>query len=169
MAGEMITYTLADHSRELSKVGVRVGVVTAGTLPGLIDQIGDFREAMEAVTLGVVQREALTAFNNSIAATFPTDPAAQREFKWMVTYVDNTAHFDAPTNAIPNEGFGKKFQIELPTADVADEDLRLPNSDEADRTDQRWIDLIAAFQAMGRSPHGGVPLVIDIRLVGRNL
>lgn len=168
MAGEILSFTMADYSHEVSTFGVRVGVVTAGTLPGLLAEIGPFRAATEAVTLGVVQREQLTAFNSPLSNAYPTDPQAQRESKWLVTYADDTAFFDAPTNTIPNEGFGKKFQIEIPTANLT-QTLLLGNTDQADLSAQAWIDWVLAFESVARSPHGGVPLVLDIRAVGRNI
>ena len=168
MAGEMVTFSVADFGGEMSSFGVRVGVVTAGTLPGLLTQIGAIRTATAALILGTIQREQLVAFNSPLSSARPTNPNAQRERKWLVTYVDSLAFFDAPTNAIPNEGFGKKFQIEIPTANLTT-DLLLGNTDMADLENAAWIAWVNAFEAMGRSPHGGTVDVLDVRAVGRNI
>lgn len=168
MAGEILSFSIRDYSREKSGFGTRVGVVTAGTLPGLLTQIGTFRAATQAVILGTIQGEQLIAFNSRLTNAVPTDPNAQRERKWLVTYADNTEYFDAPTNSIPNEGFGRIFNLEIPTANLTSA-LLIDNTDEADLTATPWVNWIAAFEAMGRSPHGGVPEVLLIEAVGRNI
>ena len=168
MAGEIYSINIMDWSRETSSVGVRVGAVTAVSLPGLLSEIDDFREATEALILGEAQSDQLVAFKTNLSNAVPTDPAAQRENKWLVTYADDTQFFDPPINAIPNEGFGRKFQIEIPTANLST-DLLLPNSDEADLTATEWVAWVLAFESLARSPHGGVPLVLRVKAVGRNI
>lgn len=168
MAGERYSMSVADYSREISSVGVRVGTVTAVSLPGLLSDIDDLRTATEALILGEIQNDQLVAFKSSLSTAYPTDPNAQRERKWLVTYVDNLPFFDDPVNAIPNEGFGRKFQLEIPTANLTNV-LLVDNTDIGDRTAAAWIAWEAAFEAIGRSPHGGTVEVIDVRAVGRNI
>lgn len=167
MAGESYSISIQDYSREKSSMSVKVGVVTAGTLAGLLTQINAFRTATDAIVLGEIQSDSLTAFRSFLSNVVPTDPNAQRERKWLVTYADNTQFFDA-LQSIPNEGYGKKFQIEIPTANLTAA-LLIDNTDEADRTNTTWVTWIDAFEAMAKSPHGGDPLVLDIRAVGRRI
>lgn len=168
MAGELFSLGIRDYSKEVSTFSVRVGPVTAATLPGLLTDIDAFRTATQALILGVQARDSLIAYKTNLSNAIPTDPNAQRERKWLVTYADNTAFFDAPTNSIPNEGFGKIFNIEIPTANLTNV-LLIDNTDQADFTAAAWIAWIAAFEGMGRSPHGGVPEVIEAVAVGRNV
>ena len=109
--------------------------------------------------------DKLTAYNTNLNPFLPSDPNAQVERKWQINYVDSLPFFDAPANAIPNEGFGKRFQVEIATADAT---LVLPNSEYMDLgAGTPGEDLVDAFEALARSPYGGTVSVTDVVLVGR--
>lgn len=161
-----VGFTMLDYSREKATISLHTADITAGTLPGTLTQIGALRTAIEGITLGVVSDERLSVFETNLSNTPPASELAQVESSWLVQYEDNQAFFDAPTNAIPNEGFGKLFTTTIGTADIVG---RLqPNSDEADLTDTQIAAFITAFEALVHSPYGGTINVTKITFVGRN-
>jgi hypothetical protein len=113
--------------------------------------------------------ERLQVFDTKLSNTPPTDPSAQVERKWLVTYEDDLPFFDDPVNAIPNEGFGKLFQMEIPTADIETAGILLDNSDDADLTFAAMATFVTAFEDIARSPYGGTVNVIKVTTVGRDL
>lgn len=157
-----------DYSRERSAMSFITGDVTAVSLPGLLTQFGALRTAVDGITLGTIVEEAQYVFKTKLSNTVPTDKNAQRERKWLVTYEDTTAFFDDPINAIPNAGYRKVFNLEIPTADAS----KLPttvNTDEADLTQTEIAAFVTAYEAIARSPYGGDVNVLRMQLVGRNL
>lgn len=161
-------FRMIDYSRETSGFSIATGEVTAVSLPGLLTEVGDLREAIEGITLGNVASESLTVFDTNLTNTPATSPLAQVESAWLVTYEDTTAHFDDPVDAIPNEGYGRLFTLTIPTAEIATAGRLAPNSDEAVLTEAGMAAFVAAFEATARSPYGGAVNVVSIRHVGRN-
>jgi len=161
-------FSMLDYSREKSSFGLATGEVTAGSLPGLLTQVGTLRAAIEGITLGVVSDETLSVFNTNLSNTPPASALAQVESCWLVQYEDILPFFDDPVNAIPNEGFGRVFTITIPTADIAPAGRLAPNSDEAVLTETAIAAFITAFEATARSPYGGTVNVVKITHVGRN-
>lgn len=166
MAGGLYTITMLDYSKEKSTTQFNTGAVTAVSLPGLLTQIGTLRAAIEGITLGVVNRESLKVFDTPLANTPPSDKNAQREDKWLISYEDTTEYFDAPVNAIPNEGYRKVFSFEVATPD---RDLVDGNTDFADISTGAMATFVTAFEAMCKSPYGGSVNVLSAKYVGRNL
>jgi hypothetical protein len=168
MAGESYTITIKDFSKELSTTSVNVGAVTAASLPGLLSDIDDYKNAVDGLVVGVLRSDELRAFKTSISTANPASAQAQRERKFMVTYADNLPFFDDPVNAIPNAGFGKIFNFEIPTADFSLADLFPTNTDEVDLAQTEIAAFVTAFETMARSPYGGTVEVLAITGVGRN-
>lgn len=165
MAGENHSTTIVDYNGETSTTTINVGAVTAVSLPGLLTNIAAWRAAIAGVIVGNQRSDKLTAYNTNLNPLLPTSTDAQVERKWQINYVDNTQFFDAPVNAIPNAGYGKKFQVEIATADSS---LVLPNSEYMDiGPGSPGEDLVDAFETIARSPYGGAALVTDVQLVGR--
>lgn len=166
MAQGQGSFSFIDYDREPSSMTFWTGVITAGNLPGVLTQFGNLRTAIDGISLCTISRESLKVFETNLSRTKPTNKLAQREEKWLVVYADNTAYFDAPTNSIPNEGFGKIFSVEIPGADlsqlVTDSNLLNVGTGTPGET------FVNAFQTLAKSPHGGTPLVLEIRHVGRN-
>lgn len=171
MPGRM-GFSLLDFSREKASFSFPTGDITAGTLPGTLTQVGALRTAIEGITLGVVSDESLAVFNTNLSNTPPTNPLAQVESAWLVTYEDDLDFFDAPTNSIPNEGFGRLFTMTIPTAEIAPTAAptsRLaPNSDFAVLTETGMAAFVTAFEDAVHSPYGGTVNVVSIKHVGRN-
>jgi len=165
MAQPAYSLTIRDYDAKLSNTAIHTGAVTAVSLPGLLTQIGNFRDAVDAMTIGVVANEQQTVFNTILSQDKPTSEFAQRGNKWIVYYHDNTAFFDAPLNAIPNAGYLKPFHFEIAAADnslLDDNTTVLPLDAPA------AADLVAAFEAMGRSPYGGAVVVDKIEQTNVN-
>ena len=167
MANGYYTIAMLDHGGEKSSFTIQTGAVTSVSLPSLLTQVGTFRGAVEGITLGTVQNEALKVFDTALSNTLPADQDAQRERKWLVRYQDVLPFFDDPVNAIPNEGYGRVFVFSIPTADISGR--LLANTDKADLTDTEIAAFVAAYEDMARSPYGGTVEVLGINAVGRNL
>lgn len=155
--------TLRDWSRELASLTFPIRTVTAATLPDILTDGGAFEAAVDAVTLGVQAKQKLIAFEN-VDVSVPASSVAQRELAWVVHYHDNEEYFDAPTNSIYNENYGKPETLRIPTADVSDAALMQPNSDLADLTEARWVAFVTAFQDLALSKGGGDVVVDYIEL-----
>lgn len=167
MANGQLTFSILDYDRETSSTKIQTGAVTAASLPGLLTEIGILRAAIDGITVGTISNEQLTAFNTRLSNQPPDDPLAQRERVWVVHYEDVTAFFDAPVNAIPNEGFGRNFTVAIATADYTGNRL-LPNSDDADLTENSIDAFVTAFEQTARSPYGGRVNVTRIQAGGRS-
>lgn len=160
-------FSMLDYSREKASFSLATGEVTAASLPGLLTEVGTLRGAIDGITDGTVSDERLTVFETNLSNTPPTDLNSQREHVWVVTYEDNLPFFDDPVNAIPNEGYGRLFNLTIPTADPDGGTGRLQeNSDLADLSEAGMSAFVSAFEATARSPYGGTVNVLRIRYSG---
>lgn len=159
-------FSIVDYSREKTSLALATGNVTPASLAGLLTQIGTLRTAIDGIVLGTISDERLSVFETNLSNVVPTNELAQVESAWLVQYEDILPFFDDPVNAVPNEGFGKLFNLTIGTADIVG---RLqPASDEADLTDTQIAAFVTAFEAVARSPYGGTVNVTKITFVGRN-
>lgn len=159
-------FTFLDYDREPGSMGFSTGPITALTIAAALTQFGALRTAVQGITLGTLSDEILYVNRTRLSNETPTNELARRETKWLVTYEDDTQYFDPPTNAIPNAGYKKVFNSEIPTADIVG---RLkPDMDEADLTDTDVAAFVTAFEALCKSPYGGAAHVLRITVVGRN-
>lgn len=165
MGGGLYTLTVMDYDGEKSPLKVHTGAVTATSIAGLLTQIGNFRNAVDGLSIGTMQKEQLAAFSTILSQDLPTSEFAQRETKWVVKYHDNQEFFDAPVNAIPNAGYLKIFDFEIGAADLS---LLADNQDFLPLDGTEAAALVTAFEAMARSPYGGTVTVDSIQQVGRN-
>lgn len=166
MAQPQLSFSIRDYDGAIGVTSINTGAVTAVSLPGLLTQIGSVRAAIADLTIGVMARERQEVFNTILSQDLPTNEFAQRGSKWMVSYHDNTQFFDAPVNAIPNAGYLKPFQIEIAAADLTlleDNATFLP----LDQTEAAAF--VTAFEAVARSPYGGVVVVDSIEYVPRSV
>lgn len=161
------SFSFLDYNNERSNMQFYTANVTATSLPGLLAEWGTLRNAIKGIILGTVAQEELSVFRTRLSNTLPNDANAQRERKWLVVYEDVTEFFDAPVNAIPNEGYRKVFTFEIPTAKLTG--LLKPNSDEADLNAPAVQAFVNAFEQTARSPYGGRVNVLKLVAVGRNL
>lgn len=145
-------FTMLDYSDERSAFSLATGDVTAGTLAGLLTEVGALRTAIEGITLGVVANERLTVFDTALSATPPASELAQVESAWLVQYSDDVS--------------SKNYTLTIGTADIVGR--LLAQSDEADLADTQIAAFIAAFETTARSPEGNAVTVQKITFVGRN-
>lgn len=157
---------IGDYSKESSIFEVNTGPVNALTFDEVQGQAADMKAKVATVIMGTELTEVLTAFDNILSMIYPTNKEAQREKKWLISYIDNTPFLDPPVNSIANPGFQKGFSASLPTADLSH--LTTPGSDIVDLSVSPWPNFVTSFQALARSPYGGQPLVTRIMFVGRN-
>jgi len=99
------TFTLLDYSDEKSTVSVHNGAITAVSIAGFLTQLGALRDAIDGITLGTLQKEKWVGDDTVVTNAWPTDPAAQREAKLLVTYMDTTTE--------------KEYTLTVPTVDFS--------------------------------------------------
>lgn len=80
---QSVSVSYLDHSNELRALGLFVGDLTAGTLPGFLTQFGALQTALDAVTLGVRARQAWGQ-QSVISNTPPASANAQIETEILV-------------------------------------------------------------------------------------
>lgn len=148
--------SIRDWDLKLGNTQINTGAVTAVSLPGLLTQIGALRDAIDDIVIGVIANESQTVFNTILSQDAPTSEFAQRGNKWLVSYHDNTPFFDAPVNAIPNEGYLRKYSVMIPTADNS---LLALNETKLDLTTGVGLAFKDAFEDIARSPAGGSVIV----------
>ena len=163
--------TMADYDGQVGIVGYNIPEVTSANIVAVSTDIGELRTAIEAVTRGVsIKTEMSIISRHTSSNAKSTDELAQRGNKWRVSYRDITEFLDAPTNTIPNPGYLKAFDLEIPTADFAQ---RVNGSDVVFNegtlgVSQAFTDLGSAIQDLVLSPYGGAIKVQLIEAVTRS-
>jgi hypothetical protein len=150
------TYQVMDESRERSAVSGTSAVGSAANYDAQLAAFSTLRTEINSLILGSPQKYSYTPLEFVIGDPPPADPFAQREWKWLVTYIGAVS--------------GKRFQIEIPTADPSN-GHKVAGSDLADLTNADWVAFITAFEAFAKSPDNPAEAVTveSARLVGRNL
>lgn len=147
------SFSLLDYDGESTSFGINHVALTAGNYAATETLLDALRDAAAQMTLGTM---AKTHYGNTdlLSITLPSDMAAQRELKWLISYHDTTSL--------------KRYSVELGTADIDQLD---PNDRaHAEIGDGGIVDgFIAAFEAVVKSPTGGAVVVDEITLVGRRV
>jgi len=78
-----IVYTLLDYSGETKTIRLYSNEITAVSLPGLLSDLSDFETALDAVILGVRQKQSWGS-EDVLTNTRPTDKDAQVETELLV-------------------------------------------------------------------------------------
>lgn len=108
-----------------------------------------FIAAVADVTLGALDFEEFVADREEIRPVVKAAvAAAQINIEFIVTYIDDV------NSAV--------MHVRIPTADVTDDDLFMPNSHLWDPTDAKWVEFISAFEAYVLSPDGNA---VTIQLI----
>jgi len=160
------TLSYGDYSREKATVSFQLSTPADNDYTNPIAAVVALQAGIDAVSRGVCRQTQISRIN-PINANWPSDEEAQREDKWLVTYRDTLEYLDAPTNTIPNPGFGKVFNWEIPCAD-RDAVVMTPGTDTVDFTQAPMSTLITALQSYAHSPYGGSVSVQEVVFVGRN-
>ena len=160
-AGSVANLTVRDYgvdleSTELSSFRVPSYQIDAANLATWLTGWGDLKTALDAIILGVQQKEHIAIYDTLISNAIPVSPFAQRELKILVTYVGNTT--------------GKLLQFEIPTPDLAA--LTLGANDSIVLADAGVMAAyVVADEAVRRMPEDDAETVTiqGARLVGRNI
>lgn len=148
-----ISFLIRDHSDEYSGFSLGIPDVDETSWVATVASIVAIRTAVEALTLGNVAKQTLTAFSTVIDDTRPADAAAQRELGLRLFYQD--------------DGNGKKFHITIPCPDVSL--IAEPGSNEVDLSGVSVVNtLVTAIEALARSPYGNTITFYKGLIVGRN-
>jgi len=150
------TYTLIDASNEKSTVTLNSVATTSANYDAQLTAYSTLRTAINGIVLGEPNKYQYVAVDFTVGNEPASDPFAQREMKWLVSYVGDSS--------------GKLYQLERPTADLGNGNL-IPSSDLADLTSTGMAAFVTAFEAFARAPDNlaETVTVTQIRFVGRNL
>lgn len=145
------TFTYTDYGGEKSAVRVRGVALTAANFDAQVLASVAVQDAIAAMALGV-KGKVVYANENDISAAKASDPFAQRETKWLVSYHDNTT--------------GDKYTLEIPCADISL--LSQDTGDILPLTVTEAAAFVSAFESFAKSKNGNTVVVDQILHVGRN-
>lgn len=159
------TFRIEDFDAETSTMSINIGPLTAANFTAKRDAINDLKLATQDMIAGELRATTISEnFAESAAAI--ADENAQRESKWLAVLRDVTQFFDVG-NTINNPGFGRLFNVEIPTALLS---LLGGNSGVLDLAVPVVAAFVTALEAVANSPTGGNEVeVVEIRHVGRNI
>jgi len=142
-----------DYDSENSSFAVEGVDLTAANIVAQQALIAALQAATIAVTIGVLFEETVIASRDDVNTGVPASPFAQRETKWLVTYIDDVT--------------GDTHQAEIPTADLSN---LVVNGQLMDTSPgSQGEDFVTAFEAFVRGEGVNTVTVTNIRHVGRNL
>lgn len=138
-----------DYSGERKSVPLRVGEITAISLPGFLTNLAAYEDALNAVTLG---REAKSSWGavTIVSNTRPTDKDAQVETELLVTLMDATTE--------------QPFSFRIPTVDYTVFNYADPPAGDTviisgAGASTVTTDLVGAIEDIARSPFNDANLV----------
>jgi hypothetical protein len=142
--------TIEDFSKEKSTVRFWVQDISSSNYDSVVTDIDEVKNSILTVIDGEVRVAGFSkTYPNS--ATAVTDPNAQRESKWLVSYRDTSQFLDV-ANAVANPGYLKLFSAEIGTAD--NDLLTTAGSDDLDLVDGGVVAaFVASWEANVRSPY----------------
>ena len=148
------TFTITDYSQENSTFGFESAVLTTGNISSQTGLLATLETKTEALSIGHVAKQQIAQILVDDPGV-PTDPFAQRELKWLVTYQAVTS--------------GMKYTLEIPAPDLTDN--LVVGSDLADLSSTAWDEWITAFVAVAKPADdlADSVIVLSARLVGRNI
>lgn len=149
-----------DATRETSSLEVYNGAITAVSLPGFLTNFGALQNATDAITLGVRRAQSWTGDYTVVSNAWPTDPAAQREAKLLVDYMDDVTE-EVFTLTVPTIDFSKLVFV------PGGGDAVLFSGDDASDEIKAWV---TAFEAIARTPRSdaNTVTVVGMRFIGVN-
>lgn len=147
------TLSYADYDSEVGTVSLRGADLTAVNFDAQVTALATLAASIASITLGAQLSNTL-ARNNIVGIGPASDPAAQRETKWLVQYHDDVTF--------------KRYTAEIP---CADHDQLDPNDRaHAHIGDGSVVDqFVTDFEAFVVSEAGNAVTIDEITLVGRNV
>jgi len=149
------TITITDYSQENTSFGFVSSALTAGNIAGQTTALGALATATEALIIGHLSKQQVAQVLVDDYSV-PTNPFAQRELKWLVSYQSLTS--------------GKLWSLEIGTPDLGNDNI-IPGTDSADLTSDAWSAWVSAFVSVAKAPDDITDsvIVLGAKLVGRNI
>jgi len=143
---------ILDYNSELSSFGLPGIQLSQANFDAQVALWDTLQTSVDGLVIGVLNQRQLQAQQVEISSVPPASQFAQRETKWLVTWVDNV--------------IGTLHQTEIPTADLA---LLTAGAEMLNLGAGAGLAFKNAFEAVVR--WGGVNAVTvqSVRHVGRNL
>jgi len=150
-----------DATGETSTMTIYNDAITTVSLPGFLTQFGALQAATDDITLGIRSKQEWIGDSTVVSNAVPTDPAAQREAKLLVQYMDAT-----------NE---KPYTLTVPTIDFSvlvflpggGDAVAFRDENGASAEIQAWVTAFEAIASPPDDPTHNVT-VTGMRFVGRN-
>jgi len=147
-----LTIWEAGSKAKASSVGVHTVDLNAGNIAAQLVLAGLFKDAVLAVSLGNEGTEEILATANEVAKNPSSNLAAQRENKWLVSYIDTV------TNR------GGSFTIPCYNSALLGGD-----GETMDTTATEYTDLVDAVENYIRSNAGNAVTVTSVKFAARTL
>lgn len=148
MPRSIATLSIEDYGREIGKMSFYIPDLTGANFVATLASVDALVADIEPVILGKVRTITVSMVDEHDAAPV-TDEVAQRETKWFVALTDTTEFLDVG-GTINNPGYLKKFNVEIPTAEL---DTHLvANTEIADLTNGEMDALRDSLEATIKSP-----------------
>jgi len=145
-------FRIMDYSGEASNFRLAGANVSSANYDAQQVLVIALSDAIEDLIIGQLAERAFTSSVAEPNTVAPTNPFAQRELKWLVTYQDATT--------------GDLQQCEIAAPDLS---LLVPGSDLLDLAGTEGAAFVDAFEAFVQSAAGNAVTVQTVRLVGRNI
>lgn len=142
--------TVVGQTPEKGRMRLNIVDINAGNLAGTQTQLAALLTAIEAIVLGVLNRERIVLSDTLSSSAPAASNLAQREIKWLVTYTDTVTH--------------RLFKSEIPTAKIS---LLTGNSESLNLAAGEGQAFKTAFEDVVRSIEGNPVQVISVKYVGR--
>jgi len=153
MALSAYSASFRDYDKEISTFRVNSALLTAGNIVAQTSAASALLTALAGITIGIIAKNTLTAYDTTLSNVIPTNPIAQRESKWLVRSEDNVTH--------------KIFRNEIPTADLT---LLTGNQEYiTDFTPTALADFKTAWEAFVLSEDGNACTLRSLQAVGKRL
>jgi len=151
---DKVNLTYSDYGGEKSTFAFSIQQLNSANLDNTLIAIANLQSAIALVTDGLeVKRTVMTAVSGSGQGS-STNPTAQRELKWLITYKDNVN--------------SKEYQHELPCPTLNANTLSGNPDNDANLSYVDWITFKTNYEAVVKSPDGNAVTLQRVRLVGRN-
>lgn len=86
------TITELDYDGESTRTTVTIPSIDAGNIATVLTQVSALQSAIGGITLGNIATRQVVAETVFVSRAMPSDPAAQRESKWIVRSEDTVTH-----------------------------------------------------------------------------
>jgi len=144
-------HSLVDFDGQPRQFSFDSPIITAANHDAMKSDHDALVAAIADVTLGELDFEEFVADREQVRPRVkPSVAAAQAHITWIVTYIDDV------TDAVSH--------VQIPTADLSDTTLFMPNSVMWDPSDAKWVTFIAAFEGYVLSPAGNAVSLQSVEL-----